>query len=69
MEVRFNVKFNKNEADALAKAVEILDRLINDMEKYKTREVITKMDRTYSLDFIDNSAGMMMEFINGVDLG
>lgn len=68
MEIKFKVKFNKGELDILSEAVNILDNLINDMEKYKSREVITKIDRTYDKDFIDEAAGMMVEFLNGIEL-
>ena len=68
MEIKFGVEFNKGELNVLSEAVSILDNLINDMERYKTREVITKLDRTYDRDFIDEAAGMMVEFLNGIQL-
>lgn len=68
MEVKFRIDFNKGELNVLSEAVSILDNVINDMERYKTREVITKDDRTYDRGFIDEAAGMMEEFLNGIQL-
>lgn len=67
MEVKFAVKLDSNEVNTLSKAVSILDHLINDMERYKVKEVITCSDRTYDMDFIDSAAGMMMELLDGVE--
>ena len=68
MEVKFAVKLDSNEVNTLSKAVSILDHLLNDMDRYKVREVITCSDRTYDIDFIDSAAGMMMELLDGVEL-
>lgn len=68
MEIKFGVNFSIGELNVLSEAVSILDNIINNMEQYKTRQVITKDDRTYDKDFIDEAAGMMEEFLNGIQL-
>ena len=61
MVVNFTIALNKEEIDTLDKASAILDYIVNAMEEYRSREIITDEDYTYDRSFIDEAAGMLQE--------